>query len=39
VAENIKATLITDDGKLKKVAEKYVKTENYASFENTLTKP
>ena len=39
VAENSKATLVTDDGKLKKVAEKFVKTENYANFEKILTKP
>ena len=38
IAENKKATLVTDDGKLKKAAEKLVKTENYASLENMLAK-
>ena len=36
VAENSKATLVTEDGKLKKVAEKFVKTENYPTFEKNL---
>jgi len=35
----LKVTLVTDDEKLKKVAENFVKTENYASFGNTIAKP
>lgn len=38
IAENKKATLVTDDEKLKKAAEKSVKTENYTSLENILEK-
>jgi predicted nucleic acid-binding protein len=37
MAENYKATLVTADGKLKKVAGKCVKTENYINFEKILT--
>ena len=36
VAENKKATLVTDDEKLKKAAEKYVETINYSNLENKL---
>lgn len=37
VAMDSKATLVTDDGKMKNVAQKFVKTENYTNFENSLT--